>query len=440
MTKHDDAGGSAGMAEWFADAKLGLFLHWGLYSVDGVQESWSFFKGDVSYADYMKQLGGFTASRYAPDTWAELARRMGARYAVLTARHHEGFALWPSAHGDLNVRRAPAGRDLVGPYCEAMRRAGVKVGLYYSHSDWSHPDYVSVRHPGVKDVTQADPHGFMHRRPDRPEDPEAWRRFLAYHHGQIEELQTRYDPDLLWFDGDWERSAEQWEMAAVIGAVRRRRPDVVFNERTSGCGGYMNPEQGMITEAPPRGPWEFCLTLNDSWGYQAGDHNHKTPRMVTRLFAEVIGLGGNLLLGIGPREDGSLLAEQVAILEVFGDWVKRHDEAIHGTGAGLPSSHFSGASTLSRDRTTLYLFQFDRPLGPVPVKGIRNAICTATVLGRKGPLRWEKNGGAPFKNIPGVLWIELPEAAVDPLATVIKLELEGPLDLYAGAGTCVDVN
>ena len=133
------------MRPWFPDAKFGIFIHWGIYAVDGVQESWSFFEGDVPHETYMAQLDGFTAANYDPRAWAALFARAGARYAVLTSRHHDGVALWDTAHGDLNVvRHTPAGRDLIAPYAEALREQGLKVGLYYSHSDWNHPDYAST--------------------------------------------------------------------------------------------------------------------------------------------------------------------------------------------------------------------------------------------------------------------------------------------------------
>src|SRR5437588_375170 len=121
------------MQTWFADAKLGIFLHWGIYAVDGIEESWSFFNGRISYEDYMKQLDGFTAARYDPEEWARLFRRAGARYAVLTAKHHDGVALWDTALSELNVvKRTPAGRDLIAPYAAALRRHDIKVGLYFS--------------------------------------------------------------------------------------------------------------------------------------------------------------------------------------------------------------------------------------------------------------------------------------------------------------------
>lgn len=135
------------MQPWFSDAKLGIFIHYGVYAVDGWAESWSFYTGEVTHEQYMKQLDRFTASHYDPTAWAELFARVGAKYAVLTTKHHDGVALWDTGHRNLDVvRNTPAGRDLVTGFVDALRERDLKVGLYYSHSDWNHPDYPSVRH------------------------------------------------------------------------------------------------------------------------------------------------------------------------------------------------------------------------------------------------------------------------------------------------------
>lgn len=421
------------MQPWFADAKLGIFVHWGIYAVDGVPESWSFYSGQLSREQYMKQLGGFTAAAYDPDGWAALFARAGARYAVLTARHHDGVALWDTAQDGLSAARdTPAGRDLVGPYADALRARGLKVGLYYSHSDWSHPDYPTVRHPDpypgeapVNDIRFSTPE-------PGAEDPAAWRRFLAYRNAQVGELTTRYRPDLLWFDGEWERSEEQWGIDALADEILAVHPQTVLNARMLGRGDYATPEQGVPLRAPD-GPWELCLTVNDSWGYQGHDHRHKSVGQLVRYFTETIGAGGNLLLDVGPREDGTVTPEQTARLEGLGDWITRHAPAVYGTVAGLPAGHHYGPSTLSADRRTLYLTCFDAPRETVSVRGLRNAVRRVSVLGTGTGLASRVTGG--LHEVPGVLWIDAPAAAdLDGHATVLAVELDGELDLYRGAG------
>jgi alpha-L-fucosidase len=176
------------------------------------------------------------------------------------------------------------------------------------------------------------------------------------------------------------------------------------------------------------------VTINDSWGYQVQDHNHKSVRQLVRMFAETIGMGGNMLLDLGPYEDGSFQPEQVARLEGLGDWIRKHETAIFATERGLPPGHFYGASTLSKDKKSLYLFTFDRPFDQLAVKGIRNPVVSATVVGSDAALSYRKIGGADWEGIPGVLWIDVPGDQVDERATVIRLDFAEPLDLYVGKG------
>lgn len=418
---------------WFADAKLGIFVHYGVYAVDGVDESWSFFTGQLTREQYMRQLAGFTASAYDPGAWAALFARAGARYAVLTARHHDGVALWDTAQDGLSVARdTPAGRDLVGGYADALRAAGLKVGLYYSHSDWSHPDYPTVRHPDPNPGrTPVNDNRFSTPEPGA-EDPAAWRRFLTYRNAQVRELTTRYRPDLLWFDGEWERSEEQWGIDDLADEILAVNPRTVLNSRMLSRGDYATPEQGVPLEAP-EGPWELCLTVNDSWGFQGHDHRHKSVGQLVRHFTETIGAGGNLLLDVGPREDGTITPEQTARLEGLGEWIARHAEAVYGTVAGLPAGHHYGPTTLAADRGTVYLTCFDAPRETVSVRGLRNAVRRVTVVGSGVELGHHVTGG--LHEVPGVLWIDAPPAAaVDPHATVLAVELDGELDLYRGRG------
>ncbi|MEV7194631.1 alpha-L-fucosidase [Streptomyces sp. NPDC093510] len=413
------------MQPWFGEAKLGIFLHWGIYSVDGVAESWSFFDGRVPYDRYMAQLEGFTAARYDPEEWADLFVRAGARYAVLTAKHHDGVALWDTAANDLSVvKRTPAGRDLIAPYVAALRARGLKVGLYYSHLDWSHPDYATVRPVGQDPAERGNPYSMP---PAGDESPERWADFLAFHRVQVRELLERFEPDLLWFDGEWERSPEQWRMAELAEEIAELSPHTVVNGRLTGHGDYATPEQGVPVE-PPDQLWELCLTVNDSWGHQPQDTRHKSPRQLIRVFAETVGGGGNLLLGVGPKGDGTLLPEQTERLEALGEWTARHADAVYGTGRGLPHGHFYGPSTLSADRRTLYLFLFDRPNEYVVLRGVRNAVRSARVLGKGTEVRRERVGG--LGDVPGWEYVHLTDEHLDPLCTVLALELDGELDLY----------
>ena len=426
------------MQDWFSEATLGIFIHWGIYSAGDTSESWDFYNGNVSYEAYMAQNASFTAERYDPEAWARLFAESGAKYAVLTAKHHDGFALWDTQENSWNCKESsPAGRDLIGPYCEALRRHGLKVGIYYSHLDWSHPDYATILPKSPKPRHAA----MQHNRfgyPQGPENPLAWERFLAFHRAQLKELCVRYQPDLLWFDGDWERDADQWRFQELREQLHDWAPGVILNSRMGSFGDYGSPEQA-IPIARPSGPWEFCVTMNDSWGYRKQDRNYKTIPQCIRMLAECAGMGGNLLLDIGPKSDGVILPEQAEILKGLGRWTHRNAEAFYGTVAGLPHGHFYGPSTLDLKTNVLYLITFDRPNQEVAVKGIRNKILKTSIVGGH-EVQNRKLGGAPWAGLPGVLWIKVPEMEIDADATVIKVELEGPLDLYSGAGDNVTFN
>ena len=410
---------------WFTDARLGIFIHWGIYSEGNGSESWAFRKGETPYETYMDQAKTFTAAKYKPEQWAELFKAAGARYAVLTAKHHDGFALWDTAQGKLNAKDdSPAGRDLVGPYCDALRQNGLKVGLYFSHLDWSHPDYASVLNQD--DVSERDrTNRFSY--PQGPENPKAWNRFLGFHDAQIREICERFHPDLLWFDGDWERTAEQWKMPELRRHLKEWDPGGILNSRMQGYGDYQTPEQALPVIAP-KGPWELCMTINDSWGYQKSDTNFKTVRQCVRLLTECASLGGNLLLDVGPKSDGSITPEQEKVLRGLGRWTQKHAEALYGTIAGISKEYYYGPSLLSKDRTVLYLVCYDHPADGLYVKGIRNAIKRVSVVGG-GELKYHRFMIALWANQPGILIVDLPEDAMDPDATMIKVELEGPLTM-----------
>jgi len=401
---------------WFAEAKLGVFIHWGIYAVEGIGESWSFHNGHISHADYMKQLGGFTASRYDPERWAELIRASGARYAVLTSKHHDGVALWDSDATALTVvKRTPAGRDLITPYARALRDEGLKVGLYYSLIDWTDENYPN----------------FLRNEKRYEDDPTRWEAFSRANHAQIRELSDCFRPDLFWFDGDWEFSAERWGAAEIRAMLLAANPEVVINSRLQGYGDYATPEQGVPITPPGAPHWELCLTMNDSWGYQPDDTNYKTTNQIVRIFVECIAMGGNLLLDIGPREDGTICEEQVTILEELGRWTGKHAEAIYGTSRGLPAGHFHGPSALSPDRETLYLYLPHRPRGPLAIKGLASAVKGIRVVGHEGSdLDWEIKMKLSWSEKPGILYVDLPESLLDEEVTVMAVDLEGPIALY----------
>lgn len=336
------------MQKWFEEAKLGIFIHYGIYAVDGVAESWSFYNGRISYEEYMKQLDGFTASEFNAEKWADLIEKSGARYAVLTTKHHDGVALWDTQYSDLNVvKQTPANRDIVKEYAEAIREKGIHLGMYYSLIDWSHPDYPSVYEGGKvpEDLSSVNRYSSP---VDGVQDQAKWQKFLQFNNHQLREILTNYGKvDLLWFDGDWERSAQQWNLPEFKHYLQSFNPDIIINSRLQGYGDYKTPEQG-IPITRPEGPWEFCTTINRSWGYVPTDHKYKSLNQIIRMFCDCISMGGNMLLDIGPREDGTIDQRQEDILLGLGAWIRTHEEAVFGTGEGIMPRYYLGEALYPR--------------------------------------------------------------------------------------------
>jgi alpha-L-fucosidase len=431
------------MQPWFEEAKLGIFIHWGIYAVKGIAESWSFFNKEVTYDDYMGQLNGFTAEGYDPRQWAALFKRAGAKYAVLTTKHHDGVALWDTKQNDLNVVKAtPAGRDLVGPFVEAVREAGLHAGPLLLA-----PRLVA---PGLRVGPQRRPPPRREGRARAAQPilvpagrhPRAARTVAAVHRvppraveGDLHAVPPR--PAVVRRRlGARRRSVEHGPIAPATARVGRAKGDP--QQPHARPRRLRHPRAGRAGRGP-EGPWEFCVTMGDSWAYKYQE-TFKPAWMLVRLFAECIGMGGNMLLNCAPNKEGIIVPEQAERLEALGAWIAKHAEAVYGTTAGLPHGHAYGPSTMNKARDVLYVMTFDRPVHGLAVKGIRNKIKRASVLGGGSDVGHKFVGGASWANIPGVLYLDVPAEALDPHATVIKLELDGPLDLFHGEGHAIEAN
>lgn len=404
--------------EWFKDAKLGIFVHWGIYAVNGISESWAFYNDYISHEDYLKQVDHFSAKNYDPAHWADLIKASGAKYSVITAKHHDGFALWDTKYGDFNsVESAPAKRDLISPFVNALRENDLKVGIYYSLPDWSFLDYTH--------------HTRNEKRYAIKDDPKRWDRFLTYSNGQLKELQNKFKPDLWWFDGDWEHNAEAWGVDQIKTITSKGKPEAIYNSRLNGKGDYETPEIGLPVYRPKADYWELCMTMNDSWGYQQNDNNYKTPSQIIDIFVDCISKGGNLLLDIGPKADGTIPVEQEKILTELGRWTQKHAAAVYGTRSGIPYEHFYGPTALSKDSSILFLYMRDAPRdGKIAIKGIKNKINRAYVVGN-GTILNHKIFCKPYwSSYPGLLYIDVPESVQDAYYTVIAVVLEGKIKLY----------
>lgn len=388
--------GLRAMGDWFSEARYGMFLHWGAYAVGGRGE-WVMNRERIPQDEYARDyVERFQAEHYDPTEWARLATRAGMGYLVLTARHHDGFCLWDTATTTFNaVRRGPK-RDLIRPYVEAVRAAGLRVGLYYSVADWSHPDY-----PGA----------FARDWPQAWTSEDARCRFVAYYRAQIEELLTRYGPiDLLWFDGVGPAPLDGDE---TIRRIRELQPDILMNDRLGAPHDFRCSEQHLT---PHDGLWEACITIGaDSWGWHENDRL-KTAVEVAESLVKTVKNGGNFLLNVGPRPDGTVAPEMARPLCEVGDWLRRNPGWL-ADGERSPFSWFtSGQLTVKGSSVFCHLFRFaGRELC---LADIANPVREVVLL----------DGGArlPFEQRPdGRLFIRgLPDAP-DPIATVLDIRVDG---------------
>ncbi len=311
---------------WFNEARFGMFIHWGAYSVPARSE-WMMWNEHITPTDYAPFADQFTAAKYDPKKWAACARDAGMKYMVLTTRHHDGYCLFGTDTTDFNAVNTGPGRDLVAPYVDACREAGLKVGLYYSLADWRCPAY-------WRNWTQAP------RRKTRDFDD-----MVACSHAQLEELMTHYGQiDMLWYDGAFTPSgmttAEAFQAKRLNAMIRSHQPQILINDRSGITEDFVTPEQNIRAAAPGQ-LWEACMTHNRHWGIYADDNLWKPTREIIINLTACACSGGNYLLNIGPDADGVFPKESVKMLSEVGSWLRRHGEAIYGAGrCAVPGGNF----------------------------------------------------------------------------------------------------
>jgi len=382
--------------DWFREARFGMFVHWGLYALHGRGE-WAISREAWPMEDYVGLAERFTADHYDPAEWARVAKDAGMRYVVLTTKHHEGFCLWDSPTCSFNAVNSGAKRDLLRPFVEAVRAAGLKVGFYYSLGDWFNQDWFR---------------GWQG-------DAAARERFMAYTHTLVRELMTGYGRiDVLWYDLPQCYTPAEWRAVELNAMVRQLQPGILINNRAYTTEDFATPEQHVA--AAPRGrPWEACMTLNHNWGYCPSDHDYKSPKQVALNLANVASGDGNLLLNVGPDPTGRIPERSRAILASVGAWLRTHEVAIRGTERNPLMWYHFGPTTVRGH--TLFCF-LDKYHGEtVHIGGLARRVQSAHVLSSGQRLRVTQQDRRTA--ISG-----LPATEPDPVLTVLQLELDGPPD------------
>src|SRR6516162_2776898 len=360
------AGGDAdreARMKWWHEARFGMFIHWGLYSVLGRHE-WVMENEGIPVAEYEQIAKRFKPKPNAARDWAKLAKAAGQKYMVMTTKHHEGFCHFDTKTTEYCAPKQGPGRDLVREYVDAARAEGMRVGFYYSLMDWHHPD-------GARCAT----------------DEAARQRFVAYIHGQIRELLTNYGKiDILWYDVASPLDAKGWESEKMNAMVFQLQPEIIVNNRNKLDGDFSTPEQRI--EAA-KNAWESCMTMNGSWGYHKNDDDWKTPKTVVRNLVSCARDTGNYLLNIGPKPDGSIPEESVRILSSVGKWMDRNGQSIYKSEKCQPRR--SNYASFSRNGDTLYMHIHFWPGDTPVIGGLRNKLKSARMLATGREIRFEQD-------------------------------------------------
>lgn len=371
---------------WYRRARFGMFIHWGLYAIPARGE-WVRSTEEMPEENYMPFAAEFNPDHFDPYEWARAARDAGMEYVVLTAKHHDGFCLFDTKTTDWNVMHTPFGRDIVGEFVDAVRKVGLKVGLYYSLLDWRHPDfphYGDWHHPSRRDASQQN-------------TKRDFSRYLDYMFEQVRELCTNYGKlDLLWFDFSYDNMrAEKWNASALVSLVRSLQPQVIINNRvevsgegygslasgnpTSYHGDFITPER-MIPPACIRDvngkalAWESCITMNDSWGYTRKDHNWKSSDLLIHKLVECVSKGGNLLLNVGPDARGDFPPEFIERLQEIGRWMRDNAASVKGCWqADIAKPEYGRYTQTVRDgKVVLYYHILEPALTALPLPGVKS--------------------------------------------------------------------
>ena len=364
--------------------------------------------------EYFANAAEFNPSEFDADAWADTVAASGAGYAVFTTKHHDGFAMFDSTHSDYSITKtSPFGRDVTAELVAALRSRGIRVGLYFSLPDWHHPEY-----PTMTDATTTKPYkiGSYVRT-----SPEQWGRYRAFFIDQLTEILTNYGTiDVLWLDGEFDHTAEEWDFAGIREHVRALQPDCLVNDRCVGFGDFATLEQ-QLPEVSPSMPWEICMTMNDSWGWTLDDDRWKsTPQLLTNL-AQTLAAGGNLLLNVGPKGDGNFPPEAQERLRDIGEWIDRNAAAVRGIDrvpvavrAPLPVGH-----KVDAHGEYLFIYCIMRPWDTLTISGVPvNRIESVRVLGWDEPLQFTAVASLP----------EVHRGATDPSG---ELEISIPRDVSA---------
>jgi len=385
--------------EWFNQARFGMFIHWGVYSIPARGE-WVRLIERIPSSEYERLACEFKPERYNPDEWVALAEEAGMRYMVLTTRHHDGFSLFDSAVSDFTASKTGAKRDLIAEFVEACRKRGMKFGFYYSLLDWRYASYF--------------------KGPEK--DFEGWAGFIEYVHSQVRELCTNYGKvDVLWYDGGWPWDAAAWRSTELNAMVRSLQPHILINNRSGLQEDFETPEQRIAASQEPKRLWETCMTMNDNWGYSAADRNWKSARQLIHNLARCASGAGNYLLNVGPQADGTIPQPSVRCLKEIGAWMRVNGEAIYGSERCPFGGGMIGLTTAKGNLVYLHILRW--PGREATISCVKNRVLSARLLTTGQEVQVAQDGDR-------VSLRGLPNRPLDPYDCVVALELDGKPEAF----------
>lgn len=398
--------------QWFQDAKFGLFVHWGVYSVLGKGE-WVMNNDKIPFSEYEKLPPQFNPTEFDPAEWVSLVKAAGMKYITITSKHHDGFAMFDSKLTDWDIiDRTPYKKDVLKMLAEECRKQGVKLFFYHSQLDWKHPDYF--------------PRGRTGQSSGRPESGD-WYKYLDFMDGQLTELLTRYGPvGGIWFDGMWDKPQADWRLrqtydlihklqpAALVGSNHHLAPiageDFQMFEKDlpgSNTAGFNTTEIGSI-------PLETCETINGAWGYNASDKRFKSTRDLVHYLARAAGYNANFLLNVGPMPNGRIQPEFVTRLHEVGQWLGKNGESIYGTRGGPVSPRPWGVTTRKGNKIYVHVLNWTDSVLAMPKLPAKVKSAKLLMDGRTLDFREDDKYG---------FLLTIPQDAADPFDTVIVLEM-----------------
>ncbi len=414
--------------KWWREARFGMFIHWGLYSIPAGEwkeskdhAEWIRTTAEIPLEEYDQFLSQFNPVKFNAEEWVKIAKDAGMKYIVLTSKHHDGFCLFDSEFTDFDVMSTPFKRDILKELSDACRKYDMRICWYHSIMDWHHPDYLPRRDWEMT----------------RSSESADFNRFFEYLKNQVKEIITNYgDISVLWFDGEWESTWSHEYAVRLNDYIRSIDADIIINNRidiyrdgmaglsthAEALGDFGTPEQEIPENGIPGKDWESCMTLNDHWGFNKFDNNWKSYRDLLYNLVDITAKGGNYLLNVGPTSEGIIPPESQERLTLLGSWMKVNGQAVYGTQAGPFKNIKWGKCTQKpiAEGTRLYLHVFDWPkTGKLPVTNLVNEPVKAYLLSdlKETPLTLVKKSGG--------MEITLPLVAPDSVNSVIVLDIKG---------------